>query len=369
MGRRILIVSASMGAGHDAVATELARRLRSGGHLTARVDLLDMLPPGVGRGLRAAYRTALHRCPWVYGAVYAAFFRDGAEPGERNGWAPDTGPLAAALQPRLRRVVERRRPDALVSTFHQAAQVTGRLRARYGDCPPSTVVVTDFAVHRQWLHPGNDQYLCLTEAAAARVRAATGRPAQVCGPVVPPAFAAVGRQDTVGKPSRWAREFARHGRGRPAVLISAGAWGVGHGLITTARLLTATGHLPVLLCGRDERLRDRAATLPGVLALGWVEDLPDLMAASSALVDNAAGQTAVQALAAGVPVIGYRPIAGHGAEGVHEMAAAGLTEQVADENALLRSLDRLVRPGPVRDRRIAAGRAVFTADAAALVAC
>ncbi|MEU0836778.1 hypothetical protein [Streptomyces sp. NPDC005969] len=163
MGRRILIVSASMGAGHDAVAAELAGRLRAGGHLTARVDLLDILPPGVGRGLRAAYRTALRHCPGAYAAVYSAFFRDRGDQRDRNGWAPSTGPLAAALEPRLRDIVERWRPDGLVSTFHQAAQVTGRLRAQGGDCPPSTVVVTDFAVHRQWLHPGNDLHLCLTE--------------------------------------------------------------------------------------------------------------------------------------------------------------------------------------------------------------
>ncbi|MFI6125452.1 galactosyldiacylglycerol synthase [Streptomyces sp. NPDC051064] len=366
---RFLIVSASMGAGHDAVAAELAGRLQADGHRTACVDLLNLLPPGTGRGLRAAYRTALRRCPWAYQAVYTAFFRDRGAPIGRNGWAPDTGPLAAALEPRLRHVVDRWRPDALVSTFHQAAQVTGRLRAAHGDCPPSTVVVTDFALHRQWLHPGNDLYLCLTGAAAARVRAATGRPAKVCGPVVPAAFAEAGQSHTDRPPTRWARELARRGPGRPAVLVSAGAWGVGQRLTGTALLLAKAGHLPVLLCGRDEKLRARASGLPGVLALGWIEDLPDLMAASSAMVDNAAGQTAMQALAAGVPVVGYRPIPGHGAEGVSEMADAGITEHVADDITLLSSLDRLVRPGADRDRRIAAGRAVFTADAARLVAC
>lgn len=211
MGRRILIVSASMGAGHDAVAAELAERLRSGGHLTACVDLLDLLPPGAGRGLRAVYRTTLRRCPWAYGAVYSAFFRDRGEPGDRNNWAPGTGPLAAVLEPRLRNVVERWRPDALVSTFHQAAQVTGRLRSRGGVCPPSTVVVTDFAVHRQWLHPGNDLHLCLTEAAAARVRATTGRPAEVCGPIVPPPSPrSATRARAVSRP-------AGHGSSRDAV--------------------------------------------------------------------------------------------------------------------------------------------------------
>ncbi|MFE7749803.1 galactosyldiacylglycerol synthase [Streptomyces sp. NPDC057428] len=363
---RFLVVGASMGAGHDTVAYELGGRLRAAGHRTAHLDYLDLLPAGAGSGLRAVYRTAVRHCPWAYQAVYSAFFREGGAPTGRRGWAPDTGPLAAALESRLLSVVDRWRPDALVSTFHQAAQVTGRLRAARGaDCPPSAVVVTDFAVHRQWLHPGNDLYLCLTDAAAARVRATTGRTAEVCGPVVPAAFTAARRTTT---PSRWAGEVERRASGRPVVLVSAGAWGVGQGLTATARLLAGAGHLPVLLCGKDDGLRARAAGLPGVLALGWVDDLPDLMAASSALVDNAAGQTAVQALAAGVPVVGYRPIPGHGAEGVRAMAAAGITEHACDVNALLSSLNRLAHPGADRDRRIAAGRAVFTADPAALMA-
>ncbi|MCX4417587.1 galactosyldiacylglycerol synthase [[Kitasatospora] papulosa] len=367
---RFLIISASMGAGHDAVASELAGRLRTDGHQASCVDLLSLLPHGAGRGLRAAYRTALRRCPWAYQTVYSTLFQDRGRGGGGDGRSTAAAPLAAALAPRLRRVVDRWRPDALVSTFHQAAQATGRLRAAHGgDCPPSTVVVTDFAVHRQWLHPDNSLYLCVTDAAAARVTAATGRPAKVCGPVVPAAFTAGGRPAPGRQPSRWGTELARIGPGRPVVLVSAGAWGVGRGLTATARLLADAGHLPVLLCGNDERLRAHAARLPGVLPLGWIDDLPDLMAASSALVDNAAGQTAVQALAAGVPVVGYRPIPGHGVEGVREMAEAGISEYAAGDAALLGALDRLARPGPGRERRIAAGRAVFVGDAARLVAC
>ncbi|MFG2427712.1 galactosyldiacylglycerol synthase [Streptomyces sp. NPDC048590] len=366
---RFLVVSASMGAGHDAVAAELGRRLRADGHRTAHMDLLDLLPAGAGHGLRAGYRTALRHFPWAYEAVYSAFFRDRGPVCGLRVRAPDTGPLAACLEPRLRRVVEQRRPDAIITTFHQGAQVTGRLRSAMGSGgPPSTVVVTDFAVHRQWLHPGNDLYLCVTGTAASHVRAATGCPAKVCGPVVPVRFTVPAPAGGQGTDSRWAGELALRGAGRPAVLLSAGAWGVGRGLTSTALMLARAGHLPVLLCGRDEKLRARAARLPGVLALGWVHDLPSLMAASAALVDNAAGQTAVQALAAGVPVVGYRPIPGHGAEGVLAMAAADLTEYAADGPALLRSLDRLVGPGPVREERILAGRAVFGRDAARLVA-
>ncbi|MGP4003740.1 MGDG synthase family glycosyltransferase [Streptomyces sp. 8N706] len=358
--RRFVLISASMGAGHDVVADELARRLRARGHAVLQRDLLTLLPPGAGPALRSFYRASVRHAPRIYAGIYRAFLSGG--PGKR----PDVSPLAAVAERRVREVADRWRPDAVVSTFHLAAQVTGRLRTRGALGIPSAVVVTDFAVHRGWLHPGNDMHLCVTEAAARAARAGTGRPAAAPGPVVPPHFHAPGGSSA---PSRqWSETFARHAPGRPPVLLSTGAWGVGSALEATAVELVRHGRLPVLLCARDERLRRRASRLPGVLALGWVEDMLALMSAAGVLVDNAAGQTAVQALAAELPVIGYRPIPGHGAHGVREMAAAGLSLFAPCPDELLSAVDVLIRPGPARERLIARGKSAFRSDAAHLIA-
>ncbi|GAA1207424.1 hypothetical protein GCM10009578_057230 [Streptomyces rhizosphaericus] len=81
-------------------------------------------------------------------------------------------------------------------------------------------------------------------------------------------------------------------------------------------------------------------------------------------MDNAAGQTALEALATGVPVIGYRPIPGHGREGVRRMAALGLSDHARDSWELVRLLDALTEPSAWRERRIAAGHRLFADDAA-----
>ncbi|MEV6315208.1 galactosyldiacylglycerol synthase [Streptomyces sp. NPDC051776] len=359
MERRFVVLSASMGAGHDAVARELARRLRTLGHDVLVQDVLALLPPGTGPALRSFYRASVRHTPRLYAGIYATFLAPG--PGPR----PGSSPLAALAERRLAEVVRRWRADAVVSTFHLAAQITGRMRERGTLDVPSAVVVIDFAVHRGWLHPGNDLHLCLTEAAAATARRATGRPATAAGPVVSPQFGA----ETAGSPwYPWRTTFARRAPGRPPVLLSAGAWGVGSGLLATAQALARGGFLPVLLCGRDERLRHRAASVHGVLALGWVRDMPGLMAACRVLVDNAAGQTAVQALAAGLPVVGHRPIPGHGEEGVREMAAAGLSAYASGPGGLVAEVGRLAQDGPERTRLIDRGRTAFAADAARLIA-
>ncbi|MGV9760971.1 MGDG synthase family glycosyltransferase [Streptomyces tricolor] len=350
--RRTLIVSASMGAGHDTVAAELARRAAARGHEVHVVDVLRLLPYGLGPGLRRGYQASVRHLPWVYAGVYGAFLRGG--PGRR----PSGVPLARLAGDRLTELVDRLRVDVVVPVFHLAAQLTGHLRERGGLRVPSVVFLLDFAVHRQWLHPGNDRYLCLTDAAAEEVRRFLAVPVVTTGPVVAPAFRA-----PVPGAARWRARFAGRAPGRPPVLLSAGAWGAASRPAATARLLAAGGYLPVVLCGRNERLLAQLAREPAALPLGWVDDMPGLLAACYALVDNAAGQTAVQALATGLPVIGHRPLPGHGADGVRRMADLGLSELAPTGPALLAALARLREGAAQRRIRVARGRALFRRDA------
>ncbi|WP_190015456.1 MGDG synthase family glycosyltransferase [Streptomyces lucensis] len=340
-----------MGAGHDTVAAELARRATSYGHEPHVVDVLRLLPCGLGTGLRQGYRASVRHAPWVYAGVYGAFLRGG-------GPRPSGVPLARLAGDRLTGLVDRLGIDVVVSVFHLAAQLTGHLRSRGVLRVPSTVFLLDFAVHRQWLHPGNDRYLCLTDAAAAEVRAAVGARTVTTGPVVAPAF----RAPAPGA-ARWRERFAGRAPGRPPVLLSAGAWGAASGLAATARTLAGAGYLPVVLCGRHQRLRERVSRVPWAVALDWTDDMPGLLCAAYALVDNAAGQTAVQALAAGLPVVGHRPLPGHGADGVRRMAGLGLSEYAPDGPALLEALGRLAENGRERTSLAARGRALFRCDA------
>ncbi|MEV6162398.1 galactosyldiacylglycerol synthase [Streptomyces sp. NPDC052052] len=344
---RFLILSAGMGSGHDAVAAEVARRLEAGGGRTTTVDVLDLLPPGLGGELRSFYRSVICRMPVVYAGLYAAFFRAGSGP------RPGSTPLAALARRRLLRLVELQRPDVVVPVFHLAAQLTGGLRARGALAVPTAVVITDFAVHRQWLHRGNDLHLCLTPDLAHQVRQAVRRPAVASGALVAPRFRAQAPPASDGQRRLDSPD-------RPPVLISTGAWGAGARLGQTTRLVASAGYRPVVLCGTNTRLRRDLSRIAQADVMGWVEDMPGLMRASRALIDNAAGQTALEAMAAGVPVIGYRPIPGHGAAGARQMAEHGFSDFAPDPWTLIRALDRLTAPGPLREQRITAARALFS---------
>ncbi|GII56816.1 hypothetical protein Pth03_52050 [Planotetraspora thailandica] len=350
-GRKILILSAGMGAGHDGVAAELARRLAAGGVEAEVVDVLRLLPMGLGTGLRRGYGAMIGSAPWLYAAVYKVFFV--------SGRAPSTSPLTVLAAGRLGELVRDRRPEAVVSTFHLAAQIAGHLRERDRLPVPSVVLVTDFAAHRLWLHPGTDRYLCGDPASARAVAAATGRPADLHAPLVRPEFLA--RRPPAACPIGPCD-------GERPVLVSAGSWGVGR-VEATARVLAATGrYRPVVLCGRNGRLLRRLRSAGPGLALAWRDDMTDVFAAAYAMVDNAAGLTCREAFAAGVPVVSYKPIPGHGRDGALAMARAGLSVYARSAAELVEALDRLDGT-PERAALVARGAALFSAASAETLVC
>jgi UDP-N-acetylglucosamine:LPS N-acetylglucosamine transferase len=130
----------------------------------------------------------------------------------------------------------------------------------------------------------------------------------------------------------------------PVVLLVTGSLGLGD-VPLAVREIAATGSAQVLvLCGRNARLRERFAAQDGVIALGWRDDVPDLMAVSDVLVHNAGGLTLTEALTAGLPAVTFRPIPGHGTANAKTLFEAGLApwpKDVAELTQVIRDHARL----------------------------
>src|SRR4029077_1072958 len=66
----VLILSSSMGAGHDGAGRELIARLEAQGHRAPMHDYLDALPLGIGHFIRWNYQLQLRYAPWSYENSY-----------------------------------------------------------------------------------------------------------------------------------------------------------------------------------------------------------------------------------------------------------------------------------------------------------
>jgi UDP-N-acetylglucosamine:LPS N-acetylglucosamine transferase len=348
---RFLVVSASMGGGHDGAARELQRRLERDGHRATVVDFLYAMPPGAGAIVRSSYKWELRFMPWLYEATYRLWYLSPSM----------AGPLVALISlitdRRMRSWCEEVRPDAIVSTYPLASLVLGRDRQRGRLDVPVATFITDFAVHPLWTHPGVDEHLCVHPQSAAQAAKQAGGRASAPGPLVPERF-------TSAIPSRdEARAKLGLSSGEKVVLLVAGSWGVGDIGGTFDDVLATGRYTPLAVCGRNERLRRKLEARGAGHVFGWTDDMPTLVAASDVLVQNAGGLSCMEAFAAGLPVVSYRPIAGHGRENALDMEKAGVAAYAKKSSELASALDEAT--GEVGKARAAAGRAMFSGDAAA----
>jgi UDP-N-acetylglucosamine:LPS N-acetylglucosamine transferase len=353
-GPRVLVMTAAMGGGHVQVSRELRRRLTERDAEVVLADFNELLPKAVGRWLQRLYPWLVTRAPRLYDLIYRRLFQARQRGGGR------VQPMVLLAMPRLRALVGRVQPDVVVSTYHMAALAVGRLRAQGGmDCPAVSFITT-FAVHSLWIHPGNDAELCISAKAAEDAAARSGRRAEVCGPVVRPDFA----EQPTAAPE--VRERLGIPQGRRVALVVAGSLGLGAVEDAARAFAAAPGWVPVIVCGHNAALAERMSAFVGSqgVTLGWVEDMAGLMSSSDVLVENAGGLSSKEALRAGLPIVTFRPISGHGRDDANALARLELTDVVDDERALLAAAEKLVSDAVLRERRITTGTALFCGDAA-----
>lgn len=335
---RILVLSADMGEGHDAAARaieEQAHRLWPQASIH-RLDTLQVMGPGVGPVFRRIYVANVQTTPWLYEFFYAALwrFRWFAEASKRfvGAWC------GRALAPQLDRMA----PDLVITTYPLATAGMAWLRRHRRTTVPTAAWVTDFAPHPFWVYDDIDLTLVLHEQCLAAARRAEPRARLRVG-----ALPVTERFRTAGDAQ--VRAPGRAADGLLQVLVSCGSLGFGAVDRAVDAALTAGSQVRVrVVCGRNEPLRRRLAARADarLAALGWVSDMPGLLAGSDVVVSNAGGATALEAWAAGRPVVMVDPIAAHGRGNAELMAAAGLSvtcETPAELTAHLRGL--LAEPG------------------------
>jgi UDP-N-acetylglucosamine:LPS N-acetylglucosamine transferase len=339
--RGALLLSGSLGMGHDVMSEACAASLERRGFSTRTADSLRMMGGRAGSAGENVFR-AMVALPWLYDAVHFSQMRTGGLLSRAIETASNR-----VLVPKLREEISRAPTDLVISVFATAAAATGRVKSEFPGLV-TAVFSTDACVHRLWVHESTDIYLVTSQTAARYVRRfhQKARIAVVPTPV---------RAQFYDPPTQ---EQARIALGIPAdarcVLLMSGSWGLGP-LAEGAEALAAAGVWVFAVAGRNERLARRlhalAARQRRVVPFGFTDRIPELMAASD-LVVTSSGDTCSEARVIGRDLLLLDVVPGHGRDNLQTELDRGRADVTNPDGACLaRSalacLDR-VKPPSVR---------------------
>jgi len=346
MLKKILLLSASSGAGHVRAAQALEKAFQEANDeagLSLEVLHVDTLKftNRVFRHLYSkAYLDVVNKMPEVSGWFYDKL--DKPWKNERRRLALDklnTRPFVKLLR--------EYQPDMIVCTHFLPAEIVSWLKAKERIASRQAIVVTDFDVHAMWLCHHYEQYFVAIDEARAYLEA-LGIPQDkitVSGIPIDPVFA-------LHKDKQEMR--LKHGLmpDGATILLSAGGFGVGPFEQLIAALLPLQTPVQVVaICGRNEDLKERVSELAlsldpraslTVKPLGYTQEMDELMSASDLIVGKPGGLTTSEALSKGLVSVIANPIPGQEERNSDHLLEAGVAIRCNNMPTLAYKLDRLL---------------------------
>lgn len=354
--KRVLILTAGYGEGHNSAARALQAAFNEQPGITAElVDVFALGAPRLNQVSRRGYLRLINTAPKLWSRVYRWL--------DESPRAPWMFRALASHRRLLGRLIAAKQPVALVSTYPVYPWLLNQLR-REGQvfCPHYTVITDALTINSVWYRTPSAGWFVTDEDSAAFLRA-RGVPADRVHPSGFPVDLAF-----ADRPAALAPPDPAGQAGRVLFMINTGRTRA----LETARALLGnpSWHLTIT-AGRDENLcRELTALARGAPArcdvLGWTNRIPELLMTHHVAISKAGGATTQESINALCPLLvsqvvpgqeegNYELIRRHDAGALAETPAAitaALERVFADEARLWRhwrtNLRRLAQPAAAR---------------------
>ena len=308
---RVLLLSASSGAGHVRAAQALEKAFASRGDCAVEhIDAIEYVSKLFQRVYDKTYISMVQKAPDLMGVLYDRTDQPWHHP--RRRLALDR----LNTQPMIR-LLKRVQPDLCVATHFLPAEIIAWLIAKKKLHAKNAIVITDYDVHAMWLcRTVGRYYVAIPEA--VEYLAGIGVPRdilRVTGIPIDPVFSIPLDRSTARKELKLDTEAC-------ILLLAAGGYGVGplEQLVQDLLKLQKPWQL-VAIAGKSEKMQKRldeiarsAGTLPGgsarLVPVGFTKQMDQYMAAANLLVGKAGGLTTSEALARHLPMALIEPIPG-----------------------------------------------------------
>lgn len=343
MFKKVLILSAAVGAGHLRAAEALEKqfKLSNAAEEVVNIDVLNYTNPLFRRLYGKAYIEMVNKMPEVLGWMYDSL--DKPWENERRRLALDrlnTLPLINLLK--------KEKPDLAVCTHFLPSEIISWLKAKKKIDFPQAVVVTDFDAHAMWLCHHYEQYFVALEETRVHLEkiGITPEKITVSGIPIDPIFA-----ETKDKSAM--REKFGLAKDKLTIMVSAGGFGVGnieHLLKALSDLQTPSQILAI--CGRNEELKTNLEKLSKenlnnerviFKPIGFTREMDEYMSASDLIVGKPGGLTTSEAMAKGLIFVVVNPIPGQEERNSDHLLEKGCAIKCNNLPVLAYKIDELIK--------------------------
>jgi len=297
MKKRILILTAGFGEGHNSAARGVRDGLARVAPNRADVELRDLFAEAYGlvnKVVRRSYLALVNSAPSAWGIVYRWLDRKTDYDAEFRRFTR----LKSHFAPLLAHF----RPDMVVCSFPGYANVLQEILGPERSCKCVAVVTDSITINATWYRSPADYFLVANEQSASVLRAVGVAPEKikVFGFPVSPKFA-----DFTN-----VRQLPSN-NSKPRVLYMIHA--ATRGAPELVRLLAKLGVDLTVTIGHADKLRpaiEAAADGHAIKIVGWTDQLPRLLHESHLLIGKAGGATVQETIAASCPMIINHVVAG-----------------------------------------------------------
>ena len=322
MSKKVLIMSASTGGGHNRAARAIKEELESRtiDNMSIECEIVDSLKlvnNTMDKVISRGYEKSALYTPKAYGSVYRFSETTIASKNEFK-----TNPLTSLMARKFKHLLNESTPDLIIGThpfpmialstlkknnnIHSLSRTESFYKSTKVDIPPMISVLTDYTTHSTWIQNEIDYYIVGHEYVKELLvyEGVDSEKVKAFGIPVEKSFLSHRDRETVLTELGLSPE-------KLTVLLMGGSFGAGNIKETLEDLIAIDRDFQILvITGRNEHLKDKLSKMldstihnKNICLLGYTNKMNDILASIDVLISKPGGLTTTEALLNDVPMI------------------------------------------------------------------
>lgn len=322
MSKKVLIMSASTGGGHNRAARAIKEELESRtiDNMSIECEIVDSLKlvnNTMDKVISRGYEKSALYTPKAYGSVYRFSETTIASKNEFK-----TNPLTSLMARKFKHLLNESTPDLIIGThpfpmialstlkknnnIHSLSRSESFYKSTKVDIPPMISVLTDYTTHSTWIQNEIDYYIVGHEYVKELLvyEGVDSEKVKAFGIPVEKSFLSHRDRETVLTELGLSPE-------KLTVLLMGGSFGAGNIKETLEDLIAIDRDFQILvITGRNEHLKDTLSKMldstihnKNICLLGYTNKMNDILASIDVLISKPGGLTTTEALLNDVPMI------------------------------------------------------------------